>query len=112
MNGIYGIICGKCTPGLQLEFKGNKDYLTKSNIFDSLWLTKETNKITAGIDVKLNDSASLYNCIQGYINMRQGKTEPNDTFKLLFGNIYETTEIAWGDNILHIKQLTKNGSHE
>ena len=44
------------------------------------------------------------------MNMKQGKTEPNYAFKLCFDNIYETMELAGGDNILRSKQLTKNGS--
>ena len=34
----------------------------------------------------------------------------NNTFKLCFEKIYETMELAGRDKILHIKQLTNNGS--
>ena len=86
MNIIYGIIWGQYTPGVQLVLKGNEDYPTKSKFFDSLWLTKATKNITTVIDVKLNKPASIYQCIQGFINMRQGKNYPitkeNATFVL------------------------------
>ena len=42
--------------------------------------------------------------------MIQGGNDPNNTFKLRFGNINETMELAGRDNILHSKQLTKNGN--
>ena len=42
--------------------------------------------------------------------MRQGETDPNDTLKLRFNNIYETMELAGGDNILRREKLTKNGN--
>ena len=70
---------------------------------------KETKKITAGLDVKLNKSASLYHCIRYFIKMIQGETEPKITFKFRFNNIYITIELASGDNILYIKQLANNG---
>ena len=73
---------------------------------------KDKNNITAGIDVKLKKSASLYHWIRVFINTRQGETEPKDTFKLRFDNIYEPMELAGRDNILHRKQLTNNGSQE
>ena len=87
-----------------------QDSKTDSKIFDSLWIMKETKKITAVVNVKLNKSASIYRCMQGFINMRQGEAEPNDTFKLRLDNIYETMELSDGDNTLRSKQLTNNGS--
>ena len=57
---------------------------------------QETKKITAGLDVKLNKSASLYHCIRIFTNLLQGGNEPNDTFKLRWKNIYETMEMAGG----------------
>ena len=50
--------------------------------------------ITAGLDVNLNKSASLYHCIRIFIDLRQGENDPNDTFKLCFDNVYETMELA------------------
>ena len=72
---------------------------------------RETKKITTGLDVKLNNPVSLYHCIICFINMRQRETDPNDIFKLRFGNIYETMAISSGDNILCSKKLIKNGNH-
>ena len=71
---------------------------------------KETKNITAGIGVKLNKTVSLYQVVLGFINMRQDKIYPKNTFTLHFDKIYETTELAGGDNIFRSKQLTKNGS--
>ena len=72
---------------------------------------RETKNITTGIDVKLNKTVSMYHCIIYFINMRQRDTDPNNTFKFRFNNIYETMAIAGGDNILCIKKLIKNGNH-
>ena len=110
MNIIYGIIWEQYTPGLQWILKRKEDYPTNSKFFDSLWLIRETNNITTGIDVKINKSASLYHAIRSLMNMKQGKNDHNDTFKLIFNNIYETMELADGENILHSTQVIKNGS--
>ena len=67
----------------------------------------ETKKITARIDVGLNKSDSLYHYIRFFINLQQGKNEPNDNFKLCFDHVYETIELAGGENILRIDQLIK-----
>ena len=64
--------------------KGNKEYNKDSKTFDSLWLMKESKKRTDGLDVKLNKSGTLYHTIRGFINMKQGKAEPNDAFKAMF----------------------------
>ena len=71
-----------------------------SHFFDSLWIMQKTKNITSGIEVKLNKSTSLYHCIRIFINLRQGENEPIDTFKLLWENIYETMDLAGGENIL------------
>ena len=99
-------------PGLQSVVKVNEEYPTKSKIFDSVWLMRVTKKISAGLYDKLNKPASLYHAIQGFMNMIQGETEPINTFKLNFDNIYEIMDLSDGHNTLCIKQLTKNGSQE
>ena len=70
---------------------------------------RDKRKIPAGLEIKFKDSTSLYHAIQGFMNMRQGETDPKDDFKLRFDNIYETIELAGGYNTLCIKQLTNNG---
>ena len=61
---------------------------------------QETMKITADIDVKLNKSTSLCHSIWIFINMRQVKTDPKETFKLRFDNIYETMELTGMENTI------------
>ena len=68
---------------------------------------QDTKNITAGLDVKLNKSASLYNCIRSFINLWQGENDPSDTFKLRWDNVYETTNLTGGENILSSDQLIK-----
>ena len=63
----------------------------------------------AGINVKINKSATFYHTIRGFINMKQCKAEPKDAFKLHFDNVYDTMELADGENILRSEQITKNG---
>ena len=62
--------------GYSQFLKGNEDFPSKSNFFDSLWIIHETNKITAGLDVRIIMSASLYHYIRSFINLRQGENEP------------------------------------
>ena len=57
---------------------------------------KESKKTTSGIDVKRNESATLYHTIRGFINTNKGEAEPNDYFKLRFDNVYENMEISGG----------------
>ena len=63
--------------------------------------------ITAGLDVNLNNSASLYHCIISFIELRQVENYPNDTFKLCFDNVHETMELSGGENILKSDQIVK-----
>ena len=93
-----------------MVLKGNEDYPTKSKKFNSIWLMKETKNFSAGLDVKLNNSASMYHWIRGFINMIQGTTDTNDNFKLRFNNIYESTDLTNMENILRSEQLTNNGN--
>ena len=85
---------------MQSELKKSEGYPSKSKNLDSLWLMKDKNNITAGIEVKLKKLASLYHCIRVFINMRHLKTDPNGTLKLRFDNIYETMELIIRENIL------------
>ena len=57
---------------------------------------QEINNINTGLDIKLNKSTSLYHAIQDYMNIIQGKTEPNNALKLRFDNIYESMELSRG----------------
>ena len=57
---------------------------------------KEAKKITAGLDVNLNKSSTLYHTIRGFINTKQGEDEPNNFFKLHFDNFYDTIELVGG----------------
>ena len=57
---------------------------------------QDTKKITKGIDVKINKSASLYHCIRIFINLWQEENELNDSFKLHFDNVYKTMELSGG----------------
>ena len=54
----------------------------------------------AGIGVKINKSVSLYHTIQGFINMKQGESERNNSFKIISDNVYETMDISGGENII------------
>ena len=107
MNNIYGIIWEQCNPGIQSFLKGNEDFPSRFKCFDALWLIQETKKITALINVKINKSDSLYHCIRRFTNLRKGENEPNDTFKLRWGNFYETMDLVGGENILISNQLVK-----
>ena len=109
MNIIYGIIWVQCTPGIKSVLKSNEEYLTKSKTFESLWLMRDTKKTTTGIELKLNKYVSLYHTIKNFMNMKHGKAEPNNVFKLHFDNVYDAMELAGGDNILRSEQLTNNG---
>ena len=60
-------------------------------------------KIITGIDVKSNNSTSLYHTTQSFVNTKQGKDEPNDALKLRFENMYETMELSGGEKIIWIK---------
>ena len=52
-------------------------------------------KITAGIDIKLNNSVNLYHAIQYFVNKKQDEADTNDAFKLRFENVYKTMELCW-----------------
>ena len=53
-------------------------------------------KITAVLDGKLNNPASLYHCIISFINLQQGENETNDTFKMPWDNVFDTMDMDGG----------------
>ena len=73
---------------------------------------QETKEITAVLDAKPKKFVSLYHVIWDFMNMRQGKTDPNYALSLRFEQIYEIMELAGGDNIICSKKLTKNKGQE
>ena len=68
---------------------------------------QKTKNIIAGLDVKLNNSASLYHCIISFIICDREKMSQKNTFKLRFGNVYEIMEMAGGEIFLRSDKLVK-----
>ena len=63
---------GKIHPRATIFIEGKRRLYNQVKTIDSLWLMKETNNITVGIDVILNKSAIIHNFIRGFINMIHG----------------------------------------
>ena len=68
--------------------------------------------ITAGLNVKLNKSDSLYHCIKKIVNLIKGENEPDDTFILHWDNVYETIDMSGRENILRSDQLVKVAGYQ
>ena len=57
---------------------------------------KESNNITYGLNIKLYKSATLYHVTQGFVDMKQDKSEPNNAFYIRFYNVYKAMELDGG----------------
>ena len=77
---LWATIMGQCTPALQEEVHGDPDYLSKSSTFDSVWLLKSLQKITAGVNKTTNKYYSVFKATKKFYSTHQNHTEGIDEF--------------------------------
>ena len=97
---LYSIVIGQCTPPLRSTIKGDAEYGKKSSDFDTLWLSKNIKKTTAGVDTKANPALTLHEQILIFMTMIQGQSDTDNNYLNKFSSRLENMILAGGRQIL------------
>lgn len=97
---IYSLIWGQCSPGLQAIIQGDKDFVTKEEKRDVLWVLEQVKLATAGIDERANQYENMCQVLLTFLTMRQGETESNDDYLERFKSNAETVKLTGGKELL------------
>ena len=103
---LYGLIWGQCSSGLQEVIKADDEYKAKAKVFDCVWLLEKTNLVSAGVDEKANKYCTLIRAITAFATMRQGPTEPNNSFRKRVEANATTLELSGGAHIMYSPQIS------
>jgi len=95
---------GQCTPALQEEVHGEPDYISKSSTFDSVWLLKSLQKITAGVNKTTNKYHSAFKANKKFYSMQQNSNEGIDKFYNRFENAKDLV-CLFNMNVVDISSL-------
>ena len=101
---LWATIIGQCTPALQEEVHGEPDYVSKSSIFDSVWLLKSLQKITAGANKTTNKYHSAFKANKKFYSTQQNANEGIDEFYNRFENAKDLV-ILFQANVVDIDAL-------
>jgi len=101
---LWATIMGQCTPALQEEVHGEPDYISKSSTFDSVWLLKSLQKITAGVNKTTNKYYSAFNANKKFYSTQQNSNEGIDEFYNRFENAKELV-CLFNANVVDISSL-------
>ena len=69
-------------------------------------MLNKVKKITAGVDTKMNPALTLHEQIMSFFTIKQGRMEADDDYLNRFDSGIKNTEMAGGEYLLCIPQLT------
>ena len=75
LTALWWIIIGQYTPALQEELRAEEDYEAKAVEYDSIWLLKTLQKVTAGVNKTTNAYYSLFYALKGFFTIKQRENE-------------------------------------
>ena len=71
LTALWGVIMGQCTPALQEELRAEDAYEGKATSYDSIWLLKTLQRVTAGMNKSNNAYYSLFHALKDFYTIRQ-----------------------------------------
>ena len=71
IESIYAKIWGQCTEPLQNMIKHIYEFTVKDKEKDMIWLLKNLNSVSTGIDYLGNKLVHYFNALKYFVNMRQ-----------------------------------------
>jgi len=105
---IYGLIIGQCTPALRTALKVDKDFKSKSETFEALWLSKCVKTVSSGVDINANPALALHKQLFTFLMTQQGKNESDDNYLIRFNSQYQSLEMSRGAHVMcSLKLLDK-----
>ena len=97
MTKLYGILSGKCNPGMQNKVQRYPDHDTNSDSFDCPWLMEKLNLNSSGIAHISNPFYMDFHGLKGVFNLCQVQTESMDYFCKRFGSDFITCKFTGCD---------------
>ena len=105
---IYGLIIGQCMPALRSALKANKNFKSKSEIFEALWLLKSIKTVSSGVDIKENPALTLHKQLLTFLTMQQGQSESDDDYLVRFISWYQSLKMSRSASVMwSLKLLNK-----
>jgi len=83
---VHGLVIGQCTPAIKSAIKTDKDFKSKPEIFEALWLLKSVKTVSSGVDIKVNPALTLHEQLLTFLTMRQG--QKNSMTIIRFNSLY------------------------
>jgi len=66
---IYGLIIGQCTLALRSALKADKNFNSKTETFEALWLLKSIKTVLLGMYIKANPALTLHEQLLTFLTM-------------------------------------------
>jgi hypothetical protein len=80
LAAVYAVIWGQCSEAMKAKVKAAKDYQSKVDANDCLWILKQIKAITLQFDEKKNKFISLLDARTSLLNCRQFQGQSNDEY--------------------------------
>ena len=104
MTKLYGTIWGHCSPALQSEVIGDKDYKEKSPRFDYVGLLSKLQKLCSGLDAHSNAYVATHSAEKSFFTIRQKENECLETYHRRFESAVDTLRMSLG-SLFHLPDL-------
>ena len=96
LTALWGVIMGQCTPALQEELRAEDTYETRATSYDSIWLLKTLQKVTAGMNKTNNPYYSLFHAMKEFYTIRQKEGESVEDYYRRFEAAQELITLSNG----------------
>jgi len=96
LTALWGVILGQCTPVLQEELRAEDDYDIMSASYDSIWLLKTLQKVTAGVHKTTNQYHSLFHALKDFYYIRQKEGESVEEYYRSFEAAQDLVALSKG----------------
>ena len=111
IQSAYSLVWGQCSSALQAYIKGLDGYTNATDNYDLKWLLDELKKASSGIDSNANKYATMHKSLMILYRMRQGATEPDDSYVERFKNVVATIEMVNGGHLFYSDEIAGKMKH-
>ncbi len=101
MDKLYEVVWGQCSPALQSDMKGTKDFKTKEKERDVVWLLASLKKAASGVSRTSNTYYSMHKCLKSFYSLRQGDRESVESYLQRFESVVQTLKMEKGNVAEH-----------
>ena len=83
----------------------DKEFKTKSKIFDNAWIIEKVKTIVIVMDTKVNKMVTMHSAITSFMMLKQYDYEANDAYLKRFKSIVQTLKMVGEENMLVDKMM-------